>query len=88
MQELRGLPVAKKMAEQATALVEELKGKGIMPKLAVVRVGEREDDLSYERGLMKKFENVGALAATDIRLIQPKMTANESKRLIIFFVRF
>ena len=64
MQELRGLPVAKKMAEQATALVEELKGKGIMPKLAVVRVGEREDDLSYERGLMKKFENVGALAET------------------------
>ena len=64
MQELRGLPVAKKMAEQATALVEELKRKGIMPKLAVVRVGEREDDLSYERGLMKKFENVGALAET------------------------
>ena len=64
MQELRGLPVAKKMAEQAAALVEELKGKGIMPKLAVVRVGEREDDLSYERGLMKKFENVGALAET------------------------
>ena len=58
MQELRGLLVAKKMAEQATALVEELKGKGVMPKLAVVRVGEREDDLSYERGLMKKFENV------------------------------
>lgn len=46
MQELRGLPVAKKMAEQAAALVEELKGKGVMPKLAVVRVGEREDDLS------------------------------------------
>ena len=36
--------------------------KGIIPKLAVVRVGEREDDLSYERGLMKRFEAVGAVA--------------------------
>ena len=38
MQELRGLPVAKQMAEKATALVEELKAKGVVPKLAVVRV--------------------------------------------------
>lgn len=62
MQELRGLPVAKKMAEEAVVIVEELKKKNIVPKLAVVRVGEREDDLSYERGLMKKFEKAGALA--------------------------
>ena len=60
MQELRGMPVVKQIAADAAVQVEELKKKGIEPKLAVVRVGEREDDLSYERGLLKRFEAVGA----------------------------
>lgn len=60
MQELRGMPVVKQIAAEATMQVEELKKKGIEPKLAVVRVGEREDDLSYERGLLKRFDAVGA----------------------------
>ena len=30
-----------------------------MPTLAIVRVGEREDDLSYERGALKRCEKVG-----------------------------
>ena len=58
MQELRGMPVVKQIAADATVQVEELKKKGIIPKLAVVRVGEREDDLSYERGLLKRFDAV------------------------------
>lgn len=33
--------------------------KGITPTLAVVRVGEREDDLSYERGVMTRCGKVG-----------------------------
>ncbi len=61
MQELRGMPVVKQIAADAALQVEELKKKGIEPKLAVVRVGEREDDLSYERGLLKCFDAVGAL---------------------------
>ena len=61
MQELRGMPVVKQIAADAALQVEELKKKGIDPKLAVVRVGEREDDLSYERGLLKRFDAVGAL---------------------------
>ena len=61
MQELRGMPVVKQIAADAALQVEELKRKGIEPKLAVVRVGEREDDLSYERGLLKRFDAVGAL---------------------------
>ena len=61
MQELRGMPVVKQIAADASLQVEELKKKGIEPKLAVVRVGEREDDLSYERGLLKRFDAVGAL---------------------------
>jgi methylenetetrahydrofolate dehydrogenase (NADP+)/methenyltetrahydrofolate cyclohydrolase len=33
--------------------------KGDVPRLAIVRVGERPDDLSYERGATKKMEKVG-----------------------------
>ena len=61
MQELRGMPVVKQIAEDMKVRMEQLAEKNIVPTLAVVRVGEREDDLSYERGLMKRFDAVGAL---------------------------
>lgn len=32
---------------------------GRVPKLAIIRVGERPDDMSYERGATKKMEKVG-----------------------------
>lgn len=32
---------------------------GIKPKLAIVRVGERPDDLAYERGALKRCQNIG-----------------------------
>lgn len=58
--ELRGMPVVKKIVAEASKKVEELKEKGTVPKLAVVRVGAKEDDLSYERGLLKRFASAGA----------------------------
>ena len=39
--------------------VAALGGKGIVPTLGIVRVGEREEDLSYERGACKKCETLG-----------------------------
>ena len=39
--------------------VEALKAQGIAPTLAIVRVGERPDDLSYERGATKRAETLG-----------------------------
>ena len=44
-----------KMANQ----VEALKAKGVNPTLAILRVGERADDLSYERGAIKRCQQVG-----------------------------
>ena len=44
-----------KMANQ----VEDLKANGVNPTLAILRVGERADDLSYERGAIKRCEQVG-----------------------------
>lgn len=64
MQELRGLPVAKAMLADFQTRIENLKQNNIVPKLAIVRVGAREDDLSYERGIYKRFEAAGAMAET------------------------
>ncbi len=56
---LKGAPVAAALSEQTAADVAELKEKGVVPTLAIFRVGERDDDLSYERGAMKRCEKVG-----------------------------
>ena len=56
---LKGAPVVAAMNERNAALCEQLKAKGINPTLAVVRVGERGDDLSYERGVMTRCGKVG-----------------------------
>ena len=56
MEILKGLPVANAINEK---LIEELKGMDKVPHLAIIRVGERPDDMSYERGATKKMEKVG-----------------------------
>ncbi len=61
MQELRGMPVVESLAKNFTEQIEKLKKNGIVPKLSVVRVGSSEDDLSYERGIHKRFSAVNAL---------------------------
>ena len=59
MQRLGGKEVADKIVEEIKTKVQELKGRGISPKLAILRVGERDDDLAYERGVLKRFESAG-----------------------------
>ncbi len=56
---LKGKPVADAINESLKNEVALLKGKNVTPTLAILRVGEREDDLSYERGAMKRCEQVG-----------------------------
>ena len=59
MQRLGGKEVADKIVEDLRIKVGELKSRGISPKLAILRVGERDDDLAYERGVLKRFESAG-----------------------------
>lgn len=53
---LKGAPVVAALDEELTKRVAALTVK---PTLAIVRVGEREDDIAYERGAMKRCEKVG-----------------------------
>ncbi len=54
-----GLPVAKAINERLLPQIADLKAKGTCPKLSILRVGERPDDLSYERGALKRCETLG-----------------------------
>ncbi|MBE6018043.1 MAG: bifunctional 5,10-methylenetetrahydrofolate dehydrogenase/5,10-methenyltetrahydrofolate cyclohydrolase [Lachnospiraceae bacterium] len=56
---LKGAPVAEALTEKMKSDVAELKSIGIDPTLAILRVGERPDDLSYERGAVKRAEKAG-----------------------------
>lgn len=56
---MKGAETAKAMKESMEEQVHALKEKGIVPCLAIVRVGARPDDLAYERGAKKRMEMVG-----------------------------
>ena len=51
--------VNEKLNERITAQCAALKERGVNPTLAIVRCGERPDDLSYERGATKRAESLG-----------------------------
>lgn len=56
---LKGRPVADAIGEQLAPRIQKCKARGITPTLAIIRVGERGDDLSYERGAVKRCEALG-----------------------------
>ena len=57
---LKGAPVSAKMKDEIDEQKKALSGPA--PKLGIVRVGERPDDLSYERGALKRMEKLGLAA--------------------------
>lgn len=56
---LEGAPVAESISEQVLLTAHDLKEQGVEPCLAIMRVGKNPDDLSYERGAMKRAEATG-----------------------------
>ena len=57
--EMLGVEVARAMKERIVEDVALLKAAGVVPCLAIIRVGARPDDLAYERGAKKRMELVG-----------------------------
>lgn len=56
---LRGAEVVSALNESIKADVRALVSRGVLPTLAILRVGEKPDDLAYERGAVKRAETVG-----------------------------
>ena len=59
---IKGKPVADAITAELVKDFEVLKSKDIEPKLKIVRVGAREDDLAYERGALSRMEKCGIKA--------------------------
>ena len=56
---LKGKPVTERMAQELAPRIEALRAAGVEPTLVIVRMGERPDDLSYERTAIKRAESLG-----------------------------
>ena len=56
---LAGKPIIDALKEDGLKRVAALKDRGIDPVLAIVRIGARPDDLSYERTAIKRAEALG-----------------------------
>ncbi len=56
---LTGTSVAKLITEELISRTDTLKQRGVIPSLSILRVGERADDLAYERAALKRCETIG-----------------------------
>ena len=72
MELLKGAPVSAAIREWAAEEIKQLQGP--VPKLAIIRVGEKPDDMSYERSAVKKMEAFGLRVQT---FVFPKDISDE-----------
>lgn len=56
---LTGKPVVERLAADLAPRIDALARAGVEPTLAIVRMGARPDDLSYERTAVKRAESLG-----------------------------
>lgn len=72
---LLGKEVIGPMLESLSARVGLLRGKGIVPTLALVRLGDKASDLSYQGAVLKRAQEIGA----EVRLCElPEDASRES----------
>ena len=63
---LLGKEVNEALVANLQSRTAALRDKGVAPTLGIIRVGARPDDLSYEKGAIKKAEQVGI----DVKVIE------------------
>ncbi len=78
--QLLGKEVTAALNERIKAKVAELKEKGVNPTLGIIRVGENESDISYERGATKRCETLGV--ACEKILLPVDVTQEELLKVI------
>lgn len=61
--------------ERLIQRVTVLKDRGVIPTLAILRVGERGDDIAYENGAIKRCEKIGVL--TKLVTLQGSVSQDE-----------
>lgn len=56
---IKGKPVADRITDELINEVKQLKSREIHPKLGIIRVGNRPDDLAYEKGIISRCKKIG-----------------------------
>ena len=59
---MKGAAVTAALNERTAGQIRALRDQGVVPTLAILRVGERPDDVSYEKGAIKRCDAVGVAA--------------------------
>ncbi len=77
---LKGKPVADSISSDVKTEVSELTLKGIAPKLATIRVGEKPEDISYEQSAIKRMDICGII--TDVCVLDKNITTQELLNVI------
>lgn len=77
---LLGKEVTAALNERIKADAEALKAKGVNPTLCIIRVGENESDISYERGATKRCETLGVACE---KILLPEDVSQEELLAII-----
>ena len=72
---LKGAEVVSALNERIKAEVSALVSCGVVPTLAILRVGDKPDDLAYERGAVKRAETVGVAVR---QIVLPETVSQES----------
>jgi len=75
---LKGIEVVNGMKEKLIEQNNALIAAGVVPCLNIVRIGERPDDLSYERGALKRFEGLGV--KTQVSVFPESITHEEFEK--------
>ena len=55
---LLGKEVTASLNEEIEEKVKTLKEHQVMPKLGIIRIGEKQDDIAYERNAVKRCEKL------------------------------
>lgn len=77
---IKGKPVADQISENLIKEVNELVKEGINPKLAILRVGAKGNDLAYERGALKRCQTIGI--ETEVIELSEDITQEEYEKAL------
>lgn len=78
MQLLKGKDAALAIAKQCKDFIEKY---NVKPVLKIIRVGNKPDDLAYERGIKKRFNDCGAVV--EIEELQESVTQRQFEAAVL-----
>lgn len=74
-QRMLGKPAAEKLTENLKIETDLLIEKKIKPKLLIMRVGEKSDDLAYEKGALSRCDKIGI--TVEVRVFPENITTEK-----------